>query len=67
MKNEKILYDHDILVQGAQLLANQHAVVVHDLEKKRVDCIKTKEKLQRDQDNNVKAFKVTFVNYNQIY
>jgi len=38
--------------------------VVHDLEKKRVDCIKTKERLQRDEENNYKPFKVienTFV------
>ena len=34
--------------------------MVHDLEKKRVDCIKTKERLKRDEENNFKPFKVTF-------
>ena len=46
------------LFQGAQLLANQVAVVIHDLEEKRVDYIKLQDKMKREKENNVKAFKV---------
>ena len=54
-KINKILY---IIFQGAQILANQVAVVINDLEEKRVDYIKLQNKMKREKDNNVKAFKV---------
>ena len=53
--NHYLLY---IIFQGAQILANQVAVVIKDLEEKRVDYIKLQNKMNREKDNNVKAFKV---------
>ena len=44
-------------LKGAQILSNQVSVVVHDLEQKRVDYFKTTEKLKREKENNIKAFK----------
>ena len=40
------------------MLANQVSVVVHDLEQKRVDCLKTQQKLKRERENNIRTFKV---------
>ena len=40
------------------MLANQVSVVVHDLEQKRVDCLKTQQKLKRERENKIRTFKV---------
>ena len=48
----------EIYLQGAQILSNQVSTVVHDLEQKRVDYFKTTEKLKKEKENNIKAFKV---------
>ena len=34
------------------------SVVVHDLEQKRVDCLKTQEKLKKEKEKKSKSFKV---------
>ena len=38
-------------------MSNQLSVQVHDLEQKRVDYFKTTDKLKREKENNIKAFK----------
>ena len=47
-----------MLTKGALLLSNQVSVVVHDLEQKRVDCLKTQEKIRKEKEKKSKAFKV---------
>ena len=47
-----------MLLKGALLLSNQVSVVVHDLEQKRVDCLKTQEKIRKEKEKKSKAFKV---------
>ena len=50
-----------IVPQGALLLSNQVAVVVHDLEQKRVDCIRTRDKIKKEK--KAKSFKVFSYSY----
>ena len=47
--------------QGALLLSNQVSAVVHDLEQKRVDCIRTQEKIKKEKEKKIKTFKVSSV------
>ena len=57
-------------MKGALLLSNQVSVVVHDLEQKRVDCLKTQEKIRKEKEKKSKAFKVVNTQYpvfNPIY
>ena len=48
----------NVLMKGALLLSNTVSVVVHDLEQKRVDCLKTQEKIRKEKEKKSKAFKV---------
>ena len=48
----------NVFMKGALLLSNQVSVVVHDLEQKRVDCLKTQEKIRKEKEKKSKAFKV---------
>ena len=45
-----------VLMKGALLLSNQVSVVVHDLEQKRVDCLKTQ--IRKEKEKKGKVFKV---------
>ena len=45
-------------MKGALLLSNTVSVVVHDLEQKRVDCLKTQEKIRKEKEKKSKVFKV---------
>ena len=48
----------NVLMKGALLLSNTVSVVVHDLEQKRVDCLKTQEKIRKEKEKKSKVFKV---------
>ena len=53
-------------MKGALLLSNQVSVVVHDLEQKRVDCLKTQEKIRKEKEKKSKAFKVVSSHSNDV-